>query len=126
MVHNAVCMMCRTKHSLDNELYRMNNVHNEIKRYLTNVSDEQTKAKEDLIRRNPYLLSMLDYHERCSYGIHCSDVTSKVNQINHKNREIAEDLILLSVVDLQAAKRQVDWFRGYYPNAARFIYSIDC
>ena len=120
----ALCMSCSKKNSLSFLENKLNRVTHELDVKTRAATDEDIKKKEEKIDKNPYLLQMCDFHASCRYGVHCNDVSHKVIMINNMGREIAENLVLLSVMDKGKAKSLLSYFQGDFPKAARFLIDL--
>lgn len=124
MRHQAICMTCHKKNTVNNEVHRMNNLKTKIEQLVRNASDDEKQEARKRMIENPYLIHMCEYYEHCSYGLNCQDISQKINRINSNNREICEMLVLAGVIDKEAIKTYLPYLNGYYPKASRYVYNL--
>lgn len=115
------CVICRTKNEVRNEISRMKNIAERISRSVKSATTDDISKRNEYIMKNRYVYSMFDYHKKCSYGIHCTEIVSDINSFNFHNKKMVEDIVLLAIMDISEAKTYIREFGGHFPKAARFL-----
>ena len=110
MMGQAICMTCHKKNVASNEYQRVRRIQSEIQVYTRNATDSEKEQAEKVMIQNPYLRQMCDYRCHCDYGMSCSELSR--NQMMVNNLDIAEDLVLLSVVNKEKMYEMLRFFSG--------------
>lgn len=125
MMHKQfMCSTCSSKNSARYEKGRIRHIAYEIEYLVKNATEEQKEKQREIFRRNLFLKSMCEYNEHCKYGLGCGELSSEISNINHENEKLAENIVLLGIVDKDKLKYYLPSFQGYYPKAARYILSL--
>lgn len=124
LLHTNLCIMCKTKNAVRYEMSRIRHVSFEIERLVMRATSEEKEVQQEILKNNPYLKSMCEYSKHCSYGLSCQELINDINSINRDNRILAENIVLLGVIDKNKLRYYLQSFQGYYPKAAKYILSL--
>lgn len=118
-MNHMICMTCRTKTSVSNDIFRSRQLLNLIKSKTSKATEEQKNEARLKLRQNPHLRQLCHNTKKCKYGIHCPDLN--LSTLNSVNEKICEELVLLSCIDKKTMLSFASHFRGDYPKAVAYI-----
>lgn len=95
----------------------------QIRRITKDAGQEDTRERDRLLSRSPYLLRMCDCYIRCRYGMSCSGCRymGYRQEMQRKGEDAAKGIVLAGIMSPEKTKALLPFFSGYFPKAARYI-----
>ena len=119
MMNTTICMICHDKNKANNRLTQVRYLISLLQQETRLATNEQKKAAEEKMKKDPWLRLMCEEHFHCKYGMYCPHMN--MGSLNMANEEVAKELVLLSCIDKNKMKSFQRYFQGNYPKAMRFI-----
>ena len=119
----GACFVCPDRNRIPIQADVLDRAGIQIRRITKDAGQEDTRERDRLLSRSPYLLRMCKTHIRCRYGMSCSGCRYMGYQqaLQRKGEDAAKGIVLAGIMSPEKAKALLPFFSGYFPKAARYI-----